>query len=138
MRCTFSGIRTAFQGVSTKITEGRFNHRAVIDGVADGDYDINVACVDRAGITVRDSWSLNVREDKIIPDVTQIISRGSSKYISVNEAATCEASESGSQWSEVSKDTDNGKRHLIAISGSYYFRCKDLWDNQMNVVKINP
>ncbi|MEK6856885.1 MAG: hypothetical protein AABX49_02620, partial [Nanoarchaeota archaeon] len=138
VRCTFSGIGSPVQGVSTMITPGRYKHNAVADGISNGDYTVNVGCIDRAGVTIRDSWNLKVVEDRIIPDVIQIVSRGENKFITVTEAANCEASLDGTQWSDISKDRETGRRHLIALSGSYYFRCKDLWGNQMNTVKINP
>lgn len=144
--CTFSGIGSGGTDSSPElITAGRYKHAITMTNVADGDYTISVECRDRADQVVTDSWSVNVQEDNTSPEIQQILTRGSSKYITMSEDSKCEVFEGdviptdSADWSLVSKDSTNGARQLVTASGSYYFKCSDEWDNPMSeIARIHP
>ena len=86
-----------------------------------------------------------MQEDNTPPEIQQIVTRGSSKYITMSEDSKCEMFEGANlptdptDWALVSKNAANGARQLVSASGSYYFKCSDVWDNPMSeIARIHP
>ncbi len=145
--CVYTGtaiVPSRISGSKLDLGSGVLVHTANVTVNADSTYNIRVECSDSAGQTVAQDHTIRVVEDSVAPEIRQIISEGSNKYVTVSEEADCEIATGDSvpvnenQWKGVGKDARNRAKHLIALSGSYYFRCKDIWDNQMSIVKINP
>ena len=137
VNCNYQGILVGGNLAKQQIVVGRYNHTATVQGVPDGDYAVVISCTDRGNQIASTTLNINVREDRIAPVEQQIITRGSSKFITVSEAAECEASTDNVNWQKVGSD-QNKRKHIVTLTGTYYFRCKDLWNNQMQTVRINP
>ncbi|MBI2508226.1 hypothetical protein HYV89_04710 [Candidatus Woesearchaeota archaeon] len=137
VNCNYQGIIGG--GILTKqqIAGGRYAHLAIVPNVPNGNYTATVSCVDRANQIASTTLNIDVQEDLIVPVEQLIITKGSSKFITVSEAAECEASTDNVNWQKVGSD-QNKRKHIVTLSGTYYFRCKDLWNNQMQTIIIHP
>ena len=137
INCNYQGLIGGGNLAKQQIVVGRYNHTVTVQNVPNGDYNIAVSCNDRANQIASTNLNINVREDLVAPVEQQIVSRGSSKFITVSETAECEASIDNVNWQIVGSD-QNKRKHIVTLSGTYYFRCRDLWNNQMQTIKINP
>ena len=137
VNCNYQGIIGGGSLTKQQITGGRYMHNTTVQNVPDGDYVVTINCVDRANQVASAILNINVQEDLIAPVEQLIITKGSSKFVTVSEGAECEASTDNANWQKVGSDSTK-RKHVITLSGTYYFRCKDLWGNQMQTIKINP
>ncbi|MBS3150959.1 PKD domain-containing protein [Candidatus Woesearchaeota archaeon] len=145
VKCTYTTIGSArINAAKINLGSGALVHTANISVNADGVYNIKAECSDSAGQVAEQDFAVNVLQDKIAPEIRQIVTVEGNKYITVSEEAECEIATGDSvpadesRWQGVGKDTTNRAKQLITTSGSYYFRCEDLWGNEMGVVRINP
>jgi len=146
VQCVFSGIGASQLIGNPKIDLGStiLLHKATANADHDGNYIVRVECNDNSQQTAQQEFSINIIEDRISPDIRQIISTGNSKYITLSEEAECEIAAGDvlpldeNSWKKVGREKENKAKQLITVGGSYYLRCSDIWDNQMNIVRINP
>ena len=114
-----------------------------VTAAANGNYKISINCEDRSQQTISGEINFNLQEDNLAPEIQQIVAKANVKYITLNEPGVCEISvgdtqpNANTQWSETSRDTTNQAKQIITANNNYYLRCKDLWDNQMGIVRIN-
>lgn len=148
VECTFTGTGANILLASTKankekISEKIYKHYLDVTAPANGNYIVSINCQDIAGQTISKDISFNLQEDNLAPMIQQIITKGNTKYITLNEPATCEiivgdaVPTTTSTWTQVSRDATNPNRQIINANTNYYLRCKDGWDNQMTITKIN-
>ena len=148
VKCIFTGagansITPATEAVKQKITDNRYKHSLDVTAAANGNYKVSINCEDRSQQTISGEINFNLQEDNLAPEIQQIVAKANVKYITLNEPGVCEISvgdtqpNANTQWSETSRDTTNQAKQIITANNNYYLRCKDLWDNQMGIVRIN-
>ena len=114
-----------------------YMHTSTVQNVPIGANTFTITCNDGAE-TATETISFNVAIDTTPPQIVQIVTSGGTKYVRTNEEAICKLSTSSNvnTGSDLSR-AENGRKHLVVTSSSYYAQCRDNWGNLGNVIRVN-
>lgn len=124
-------------------TNSNIHKQAVLDK-SDGDYDIEVKCIDEAGNTANKSSLLKLRYDRTSPEITRIYNNRGNVKVVTNEPAICKfvnildfafgCAFSVTDNKSQSMSSNKLEHTMKLVKGlTYYIKCKDYYENQDSI-----
>lgn len=144
--CEYKFEQEGFTDWFSETGEGINSHRHILSSMVQGEYEVNVNCIDRVGNTAHDKTSFTLELDKQIPEVARVYNEGGSLMVVTNEPADCayvNDQKTGCSFSFLNEtitfmDGADSEYHTTAwnTNATYYIRCKDIWENQQSGCSI--
>jgi hypothetical protein len=134
--CSYSGNGLSGD-LNSELENGNiYDHSTVLNGLNEGDYSLTVSCSDGLD-TIVESSVFTVELDNVAPEIVQIVTQGSNKFVRTDEIAICTLSTTNDINTGTKLSNDEGVRHLVVSSVNYYLQCTDPWSNSGKIIKVN-